>query len=102
MEEEEDESIPPSSAVGTSTSIKYLVNSIVKDVLQEFVNLTKHMISSSQQAKSLAIQNKNSLRKFQSRVEILLKYLKSLEDDQMMSDHEEEDFFGIEEDGSDV
>ncbi|KAL4343770.1 hypothetical protein AHAS_Ahas11G0111600 [Arachis hypogaea] len=64
--EEEDKSIPPSSAAMTSSSHKYLVNDIVKNVLQKFVNLTKYMIKSSQQARKHAIQNENSFRKSQS------------------------------------
>ncbi|KAL4294183.1 hypothetical protein AHAS_Ahas18G0202600 [Arachis hypogaea] len=102
MEEDEDKSIPPPSAAGISTSNKYLVNGIVKDVLQEFVNLTMHIINSSQQARRLTIQNENSLRKSQGRVEVLLKYLESLEDDQMMSEHKEEDILGTEDEGFNV
>ncbi|KAL4357314.1 hypothetical protein AHAS_Ahas09G0174300 [Arachis hypogaea] len=41
MEKKEDESTYPPSAAGTSNSNKYLINRIVKDVLQEFVNLIK-------------------------------------------------------------
>ncbi|KAL4316176.1 hypothetical protein AHAS_Ahas15G0258900 [Arachis hypogaea] len=66
MKEKEDEIIHPPSVAGTFSSNKYLVNGIVKDVLQEFVNLTKDMINSSQQARKLAIQNENSLRKSQT------------------------------------
>ncbi|KAL4288427.1 hypothetical protein AHAS_Ahas19G0285100 [Arachis hypogaea] len=86
MEEEDVESIPLPSAAGTSSFNKYLVNGIVNDVLQEFVNVTMHMINLIKQARKLAILNENSLRKFQSRVEVLLKYIESLKDDPMQLD----------------
>ncbi|KAL4345203.1 hypothetical protein AHAS_Ahas11G0254900, partial [Arachis hypogaea] len=101
LEEEEDESILPPFVAGTSSSQKYLMNGIVKDILQEFVNLIKQMINSSQKARKLAIQNENSFRKSQSRVEVLLKYIDSLEDDQAMFD-QEDDPLGTEDEGSDV
>ncbi|KAL4300070.1 hypothetical protein AHAS_Ahas17G0164100 [Arachis hypogaea] len=41
LEEDEEENLPPPSTANTSSSHKYLVNGIVNDVLQEFVNLTK-------------------------------------------------------------
>ncbi|QHO54586.1 uncharacterized protein DS421_2g58100 [Arachis hypogaea] len=101
MEEEEDESLPP-SAVGTSSSNKYLVNGVVKDVLQEFVNLTKYLINSSKLVRKLAIQNENFLRKSQSRVEVLLKYIDSLKDEQMQTDQEDEEILETDDEKSDV
>ncbi|KAL4365292.1 hypothetical protein AHAS_Ahas07G0091500 [Arachis hypogaea] len=89
--EEEDESLLPPSSADTSSSNKYLVNDIVKDVLQEFVNLTKHLINSSKQARKLEIQNENSLRKSQDRVGVLLKYIDSLGDEMIQFDQEDEE-----------
>ncbi|QHO01197.1 uncharacterized protein DS421_13g412970 [Arachis hypogaea] len=101
LEEEEEESIPPPSTTGTSSSHKYLINGIVNDVLQEFVNLTKQMINSSKQARILALQNETFFRKFQSRVEVLMKYLDSLDDDQPLT-NQDEDMIGTEDEGSDT
>ncbi|KAL4397028.1 hypothetical protein AHAS_Ahas01G0150900 [Arachis hypogaea] len=99
--QEEEEIFPPASTTGTSSSYKYLMNGIVKDGLQEFINLTKQIINLIQEARKLAIQNENSFRKSQSRVEVLLKYIKYLDDEQAMSD-QDEDPFRIEDEGSDV
>ncbi|KAL4328960.1 hypothetical protein AHAS_Ahas13G0252300 [Arachis hypogaea] len=90
MEETKDESLPPYSVAGTSSLHKYLINGIVKDVLQEFVNMTKQMVNSSQQSRRLALQNKKSLLKSHIRVEVLLKYLDSLDEDQVLTESEEE------------
>ncbi|KAL4365333.1 hypothetical protein AHAS_Ahas07G0095600 [Arachis hypogaea] len=73
----------------------------MKDVLLEFVNLIKQMIHSSQQARKLTIQNENSLHKSQSQVDVLLKYIDFLEDDQVMS-KQEEDLLRTEDEGSDI
>ncbi|KAL4287896.1 hypothetical protein AHAS_Ahas19G0232000 [Arachis hypogaea] len=91
-EEEELDGIPPQSTTRTSasTGYKFLLYRVVKDILQKFVNLSNHLISTSQQAIKLSIRNENTLRKSRDRVEVLLKYVDNIhEDDTMATDQEE-------------
>jgi len=59
------------------------------------------MINSNKQVRILALQNENSFQKSQSRVEVLKKYLDSLDDDQPLID-QDEDMIGTEDEGSDA
>ncbi|KAL4286773.1 hypothetical protein AHAS_Ahas19G0119700 [Arachis hypogaea] len=70
-------------------------------IKKEFVNLSNHLISTSQQERKLAIRNENALRKSRDRVVVLLKYVDNIhEDDTMATDHGEP--LDSEEDGSDA
>ncbi|XP_025670660.1 uncharacterized protein [Arachis hypogaea] len=95
----------PSQRAGTSTSSSqmHLLTGVVKDVLQELINLSKHLITSSKQERKLVVQNENALRKFMDRFEVLLNYVDNMtEDEHMPSDPEDEEPLGTEDEGSNV
>ncbi|XP_020979622.1 uncharacterized protein LOC110272120 [Arachis ipaensis] len=100
-DDDELDDIPPPSTSETSalTGHKSLLYGVVKDFLQKFVNLSNHLISTSQQQRKLAMKNENALRKSRDRVAVLLKYVDNInEDDTMVTDQEEP--LDSEEDGS--
>ncbi|KAL4288718.1 hypothetical protein AHAS_Ahas19G0314200 [Arachis hypogaea] len=71
------------------------------DVLQEFVNLSNHLISSSQQEKKLAVRNENAFCKSRDRVAILLKYVDNIYKDETITTDQEEPL-DTENEGSDA
>ncbi|KAL4329563.1 hypothetical protein AHAS_Ahas13G0312600 [Arachis hypogaea] len=89
------------SAAGTLSSHKYLITGVVKDVLQEFVSLAKQMVKSSKETQKLALKSEKSLIKSHDQIEVLLKYLNLLDEDQELSE-KEEDVLDTEEEDSDA
>nr|XP_025653229.1 proteoglycan 4-like [Arachis hypogaea] len=102
-EDYEPEDTTPPSTTSTSASIGYksVLYGVVKDVVQEFISQSNHLIAMSKEQRKLATKHENFLRKFRDRVVVFLKFIDNLqEDDNATTDPEEE--AGSEEDSSDV
>ncbi|KAL4314977.1 hypothetical protein AHAS_Ahas15G0139000 [Arachis hypogaea] len=89
LDDDDDElhDIPPPSISRTSASTdhKSLLYEVVKDVLQEFVNLSNHLISTSQQERKFAVRNGNALQISRNRIDVLLKYVDNIHEDNIMA-----------------
>ncbi|QHN93670.1 uncharacterized protein DS421_17g594640 [Arachis hypogaea] len=88
LDDEDDEFIPeespPPSTEDTSISTgqKSALFNIVKDVVQEFVSQSNHMISMSKEQRKLASKHENFLRKSRDRVAVFMKFIDNLQQDE--------------------
>ncbi|QHO27682.1 uncharacterized protein DS421_7g210130 [Arachis hypogaea] len=103
IDDNELDDIHPPSTLGTSgsTGHKSFLFRIVKDVLQEFMNLSNHLFSTSKQERKLVIKHENALKKSTDRVDVLMKYVDNIQEDKIMVTSQEERL-DFEEDGSDA
>nr|XP_025665223.1 extensin-like [Arachis hypogaea] len=75
---------PPPSTEGTSISTgkKFDLLNMVKDVAQEFVSQSNHMIAMSKEQRKLASKHENFLRKSRDRVAVLMTFIYNLHNDE--------------------
>ncbi|XP_057746782.1 vegetative cell wall protein gp1-like [Arachis stenosperma] len=97
LDDEDDDFVPedsPSlSTEGTSISIgkKSALLNMVKDVVQEFVFQSNHMIAMSKEQRKLASKHENFLKKSRERVAVFMTFIDNLQkDDDTATDVEEE------------
>ena len=84
---------PPPSTKGTSISTgkKSALLNVVKDVAQEFVSQSNHLIAMSKEQRKLASKHENFLRKSRDRVAVLMTFTDNLHNDEdIATDVEEE------------
>nr|XP_025642740.1 swi5-dependent recombination DNA repair protein 1 homolog [Arachis hypogaea] len=94
---------PPPSTEGTSISTgkKSALLNVVKDVAQEFVSQSNHLIAMSKEQRKLASKHENFLKKSRDRVAVLMKFIDNMnEDEDQATEDEEKD--GSEGDNSDA
>ena len=94
---------PPPSTEGTSISTgkKSALLNVVKDVAQEFVSQSNHLIAMSKEQRKLASKHENFLKKSRDRVAVLMTFIDNLNNDEDITTDVEEDA-ASEGDGSDA
>ncbi|XP_016163826.1 extensin-like [Arachis ipaensis] len=97
------EESPPPSTEGTSISTgqKSALFNVVRDVVQEFVSQSNHMISMSKEQRKLASKPENFLRKSRDRVAVFMKFIDNIQQDEDHATDAEEEA-NSEETGSDA
>ncbi|QHN92315.1 uncharacterized protein DS421_17g582660 [Arachis hypogaea] len=87
-----DESPPPSTeGTSISTSQKSALLNVVKDVVQEFISQSNHMIAMSKEQRKLASKHENFLRKSRNRVAVFMKFIDNLNQDEDPATNVEEE-----------
>ncbi|XP_016172583.1 uncharacterized protein LOC107614974 [Arachis ipaensis] len=80
----EPEDISPPSTTGTSASTgqKFALYEVVKDLVQEFVSQSNHMIAMSKEQRRLASKHENFFRKSRDRVAVFMTFIDNLQKDE--------------------
>ncbi|QHO37951.1 uncharacterized protein DS421_4g116040 [Arachis hypogaea] len=94
---------PPPSTEGTSISTgkKSALLNVVKDVAQEFVSQSNHLIAMSKEQRKLASKHENFLKKSRDRVAVLMTFIDNLHNDEDIATDVDEEA-ASEGDGSDA
>ncbi|XP_020963368.1 swi5-dependent recombination DNA repair protein 1 homolog [Arachis ipaensis] len=97
----EDSPAPSTEGTSISTGKKSILLNVVKDVVQEFVSQSNHLIAMSKEQRKLASNHENFLKKSRDRVTVFISFIDNLqEDEDPATDVEEE--ANSEENGSDA
>nr|XP_025674307.1 swi5-dependent recombination DNA repair protein 1 homolog [Arachis hypogaea] len=97
-----DDSTPPSTeGTSISTGKKSALLNVVKDVAQEFVSQSNHLIAMSKEQRKLASKHENFLKKSRDRVAVLMKFIDNMNEDEDQATEDEEEA-GSEGDNSDA
>ncbi|QHO23924.1 uncharacterized protein DS421_12g367800 [Arachis hypogaea] len=82
---------PPTEGTSISTGQKSALLNVVKDVDQEFVSQSNHMIAMSKEQRKLARKHENFLRKSRDRVAVFMKFTDNPnQDEDLATDVDEE------------
>ncbi|XP_016173004.1 swi5-dependent recombination DNA repair protein 1 homolog [Arachis ipaensis] len=88
LDDEDDDFVPEeSSSLSTegtsiSTGKKSTLLNVVKDVVQEFVSQSNHMIAMSKEQRKLASKHENFLKKSRDRVAVFMTFIDNLQKDE--------------------
>ncbi|QHN81999.1 uncharacterized protein DS421_20g691840 [Arachis hypogaea] len=87
----EDSSAPSTEGTSISTGKKSTLLNVVRDVAQEFVSQSNHLIAISKEQRKLASKHENFLKKSKDRVAVLMTFIDNLQNDEdIATDAEEE------------
>ncbi|XP_016164963.1 proteoglycan 4-like [Arachis ipaensis] len=87
----EDSPAPSTEGTSISTGKKSALLNVVKDVVQEFVSQSNHLITLSKEQRKLASKHENFLKKSRDRVAVFMSFIDNLqEDEDPVTDVEEE------------
>ncbi|XP_016164382.1 anther-specific proline-rich protein APG-like [Arachis ipaensis] len=88
LDDEDDEFVPEKSptpsteCTSISTGKKSALLNVVKDVVQEFVSQSNHLIAMSKEQRKLASKHENFLRKSRDRVAVFMTFIGNLQKDE--------------------
>nr|XP_025703814.1 pollen-specific leucine-rich repeat extensin-like protein 1 [Arachis hypogaea] len=97
LDDEDDDFVPEESPApsteGTSiyTEKKFALLNMVKDVVQEFVSQSNHMIAMSKEQRKPASKHENFLRKSRDRVAVFMTFIDNLQKDEDPATNVEEE-----------
>nr|XP_025690148.1 swi5-dependent recombination DNA repair protein 1 homolog [Arachis hypogaea] len=97
----EDSTAPSTEGTSISTGKKSTLLNVVRDVAQEFVSQSNHLIELSKEKRKLASKHENFLKKSRDRVSVLMTFIDNLQNDEDVATDVDEDDVS-EGNGSDV
>nr|XP_025702817.1 swi5-dependent recombination DNA repair protein 1 homolog [Arachis hypogaea] len=87
----EDSTAPSTEGTSISTGKKSTLLNVVRDVAQEFVSQSNHLIELSKEKRKLASKHENFLKKSRDRVVVLMTFIDNLQNDEDVATDVEED-----------